>query len=82
MPMPGAGGDVHWGAGGAGGDGATPNIGAGVPLLAGGEVTTCPQVGQGPLTPAMWAGTVSWVRQALHSNWMISAVMPYQIGYR
>jgi hypothetical protein len=79
MPMPGAGGGVHWGAGGGG---AMPNIGAGVPLLAGGEVTTWPQVGQGPLTPAMWAGTVSWVRQALHSNWMISAVMPYQIGYR
>jgi hypothetical protein len=26
----------------------------------------------------MWAGTVSWVRQALHSNWMMSALMRCQ----
>ena len=54
-----------------------PNIGAWA-LAAGGDVTTWPQVGHGPLTPAMWAGTVSWVRQALHSNWMMSALMHCQ----
>lgn len=57
-----------------------PNIGA-CALVAGGEVTTWPHVGQGPLTPAMWAGTVSWVRQALHSNCMMSALMHCQNNY-
>lgn len=77
MAAPAAGGWDHCGAGAAGW--AMPNIGAGT--LAGGDVTTCPHVGQGPLTPAMWAGTVSWVRQALHSKWMTSALMPYQRNY-
>ena len=48
-------------AGAAGGDGAI------------GEVTVCPQVGQGPLTPAIDTGTVSVVPQALHWNWRTSA---------
>jgi len=43
-------------AGGAGGGGAI------------GEVTVCPQVGHGPLTPAICTGTVSVVPQALHWN--------------
>lgn len=43
---------------------------------AAGEVTVWPHVGHGPLTPAIWTGTVSCVRQAAHSNWITSGDMP------
>ena len=52
-------------AGAGEGDGAAkalpPKLG-----VAGGDVTVCPQTGHGPLTPAIWAGTVSVVLHALH----------------
>ena len=69
-----AGGGVHCGAGGC-----MPNPKAGAAGAGGGdagEVTVCPHVGHGPLIPAMWEGTVSWVRHAPHSNWMTSDIIP------
>jgi hypothetical protein len=68
------GGGAHWGAGAAAGAPMPkPNEGLGGGVAAG-DVTVCPQVGHGPLIPAMWDGTVSWVRQAPHSNWMTSDI--------
>ena len=49
---------------------------AGAAVGAAGEVTVCPQLGHGPLIPAMLDGTVSWVRHAPHSNWMTSNITP------
>ena len=46
-----------------------------------GEVTVCPHVGQGPLIPAMWEGTVSKARQDPHSNWMTSDINTQQCNY-
>jgi len=37
-----------------------------------GEVTVCPQLGHGPVTPAICTGTVRIVRQKPHWNWIVS----------
>lgn len=37
-----------------------------------GEVTVCPQLGHGPVTPAICAGTVRVVWQKPHWNWIMS----------
>lgn len=61
----------------AGADGGiAKNSGAaGVVGTGAGEQTVCPQMGQGPETPAMWLGTVSTDWQALHWNWITSGFM-------
>ena len=45
-----------------------------------GDVMVCPQTGQGPVTPAIWAGTVSTVLHALHWNCSTSGVMKESEG--
>lgn len=71
----GAGGHAGAGTGAGGGAaigagdhcGICTSTGAGV-----GEVTVCPQLGHGPVTPAICTGTVRIVRQKPHWNWIVS----------
>lgn len=59
---------LHGIAGAAGGIAGAANAGGAGGGGALGEVTVWPQVGHGPLTPAIDTGTVSVVPQALHWN--------------
>lgn len=66
-----AGGGAWTGAGAA--TGAGDHCGTCAAAGAGmGEVTVCPQLGHGPVTPAICAGTVRIVRQKPHWNWIVS----------
>ena len=64
-----AGGPAGAGAGTGGGDQCCTGAATGAGW---GEVTVCPQLGHGPETPAICAGTVRVVRQKPHWNWSIS----------
>ena len=61
------------GAGACASTGAADHCGIGASAGAGvGEVTVCPQLGHGPVTPAICTGTVKTVRQKPHWNWIVS----------